>query len=100
MRKDACPNHAALFSHLWVACVKLPDTMRGEDISGRRAAEIRRRLERNRRRREKARTEVDKARDELAALLMAGREAGLDVKGMSAIADVSRETAHQLLRRS
>jgi hypothetical protein len=74
--------------------------VRDEDLTRRRAAEIRKRLERNRRRREKARGEVDKARDELSALLVAGRETGLDVKGMSAIAGVSRETAHQLLRRS
>jgi hypothetical protein len=69
-------------------------------IKKRRAAEIRKRLERNRRRREKARKEVDAARDELAKLLASGREAGLDVTGMCQFAGVSRETAHQLLRRS
>jgi hypothetical protein len=74
--------------------------MSASEISERRAASIRARLERNRRRREKARSEVDKARDELAALLTAGREAGLDVKAMSELAGVSRETAHTLLRRT
>ncbi len=71
--------------------------MTGE-IRERRAAEIRKRLERNRRRRAKARSEVDRARIELATLLAAGREAGLDVKAMSGLAGVSRETAHTLLR--
>ena len=68
------------------------------EIVERRAAEIRKRLERNRRRRAKARSEVDRARIELATLLVVGREAGLDVKAMSKLAGVSRETAHTLLR--
>ena len=67
--------------------------------SARHLAELRRRLERNRRRREKAAGEVDRSRDELARLLAAGKEAGLDVKAMAALAGVSRETAHTLLRR-
>src|SRR2546430_6204479 len=87
-------------SHRCAACVKLLDTMPVDDLTRRRATEIRKRLERNRRRREKARAEIDKARDELAKLLAAGRETGLDVKGMSRDAGISRETAHQLLRRS
>ena len=72
---------------------------RKDEIAERRAAEIGKRLERNRRRREKARGELDAARAELTKLLAAGREAGLDVAGMSRIASVSRVTAHTLLGR-
>src|SRR2546430_4239737 len=97
---SAWANHAASILNLSAASVKLPDTVPNDELMKRRAAEIRNRLERNRRRREKARAEVDKARDELAKLLAAGREAGPDVKGMSRGAGISRETAHQLLRRS
>jgi hypothetical protein len=81
-----------------MARVKLLDTMDTE-LNEQRAAELRRQLERNRRRRGKARTEVERARDELASLLKAGTAAGLEVKEMSALAGVSRETAHTLLRR-
>jgi hypothetical protein len=78
--------------------VRLLDSV-ADEISQRRAAEIRKRLERNRRRREKAKREVDAARDELVVLLVGGREAGLTVTAMAHAAGVSRETAHQLLKR-
>src|SRR2546430_11701092 len=92
-------EHASILN-LSAASVKLPDTVLDDDLRKRRRAEIRKRLERNRSRREKARAEVDRARDELARLLAAGREAGVDVKGISPDAGISRGTAHQLLRRS
>lgn len=79
---------------------RMSESERASLIRKGRAEEIQKRLERNRRRREKARGEVDKARDELAGLLNVGRDSGLDVRGMSRRAGISRETAHQLLRRA
>jgi hypothetical protein len=92
-------EHASILN-LTPASVKLLDTMADDKISQRRVSEIRMRLARNGRRRRQAREELARAREELATVLVAGREAGLDVKAMSELAGVSRETAHTLLRRS
>jgi DNA invertase Pin-like site-specific DNA recombinase len=67
----------------------------------RQRAEIDAALERNRKRRNRARYETDEAREELAELLARGLSLPWPFKiaEMARTADISRETAHKLLRR-
>ncbi len=58
-------------------------------------------LDANRKRRRKAEAALDDARDELTELLIRGKSLPwpLKIAEMARTADVSRETAHKLLRR-
>jgi hypothetical protein len=58
-------------------------------------------LERNRKRRNRAQYDVEQAREELAELLVRGVSLPwpLKIAAMARSADISRETAHKLLRR-
>lgn len=58
-------------------------------------------LDANRKRRRKAEAALDDARDELTELLIRGKSLpwSLKIAEMARAADVSRETAHKLLRR-
>jgi hypothetical protein len=67
----------------------------------RQRAEIGAALDRNRQRRNRAQYETDEAREELAELLARGLSLPRPFKiaEMARTADISRETAHKLLRR-
>ncbi len=58
-------------------------------------------LDRNRKRRNRAQYDLDAAREELAELLLRGTalDKPLKIAAMAESADISRETAHKLLRR-
>ena len=55
-------------------------------------------LHKNRQRRNRARAELDDARAELRDLLARGQAASFDVAMMARAAEISRDTAHRLLR--
>ena len=62
-------------------------------------SEILARLKANARRRQRAEATLESGRQELAELLIAGKEAGLTITDMAALAQISRETAYQALIR-
>jgi len=56
-------------------------------------------LDANRKRRQKAEGVLEDAREELAEILVRGRSLALKIAPMARAAEISRETAHKLLRR-